>query len=307
MAIRLNQEFDVTIGFCVKNVEGTVKAALDSLLSQDFPSNRIEILAVVGSSRDNTLAIVDSALQRGGIAHVVLQESSGLGPARQLVVEKSRAKYILWVDGDMVLPKSYVRKQVEFMENHPQVGITGGKYSVRLGEGIVADLENIVYVVDSVYGERGASKFGYLPGTEGAILRVDATKKIGGFDMRMNGAAEDTDLAFRMKKAGWDLAVSKEVFSESTRQSLYSLWNQYLWYGSGGHFIFHKNRDSIDIWKMTPISGFLAGVLRVPAAYRLVHKKFVFLLPIHYSFKRIAWCLGFIQAHREGYGHFEAN
>ena len=297
----------MTIGFCVKNVEATVKAALDSILSQDYSSNKVEILAVVGLSKDETLAIVESVLLGGKMPYRILQENRGLGPARQLVVDQSRAKYILWVDGDMILPRSYVRKQVEFMENNTRVGIAGGKYRVRLGEGIAADLENIVYVVDSVYGERGASKFGYLPGTEGAILRVDATRQIGGFDLRMNGAAEDTDLAFRMKKAGWDLAVSKEMFSESTRPSLKSLWDQYLWYGSGGHFISHKDPESIDLLKMNPAAGFLAGVLRVPAAYLIVHKKFVFLLPLHYTFKRIAWCLGFFFAHQEGYGHFKSN
>ena len=303
----LKKNVDVTIGFCVKNVETSLKNALASIYSQDYPHNQIEIIAVVGLSQDKTLAITQNALEQGDIASTVFKENSGLGPARQLVVEKSIGKYILWVDGDMVLPETYVQNQVEFMESHPRVGIAGGKYSVRMGEGIAADLENVVYVVDSVYGERGASKFGYLPGTEGAIFRVKATRQIGGFDMRMNGAAEDTELAFRMKSGGWDLAVTKEVFSESTRQSWESLWKQYVWYGKGGHFIFHKDQGMISLIKMSPMSGFLAGVLRVPAAYLLVHKKKVFLLPVHYTFKRVAWCLGFFTAHRTGYGHATLN
>jgi cellulose synthase/poly-beta-1,6-N-acetylglucosamine synthase-like glycosyltransferase len=294
---------DVTVGFCVKDVESTLKDALDSIYSQDYPHSQIEIIAVVGFSRDRTLSITQNALDQGDITSSLFNENKGLGPARQLVVEKSVGKYILWVDGDMVLPKTYVRKQVEFMESHPKVGLAGGKYSVRMGEGMAADLENVVYVVDSIYGERGASKYGYLPGTEGAVFRVEATRQIGGFDLRMNGAAEDTELAFRMKAAGWDLAVTKEVFSESTRPSWVSLWKQYLWYGKGGHFIFHKNRGMISLLKMTPMSGFVAGVLRVPTAYLLVHRKSVFLLPFHYTFKRVAWCLGFFTAHRTGYGH----
>jgi hypothetical protein len=32
----------------------------------------------------------------------------------------------------------------------------------------------------------------YLPGTEGSIYRVKATREIGGFDTRIDGAAEDT-------------------------------------------------------------------------------------------------------------------
>lgn len=297
----------VTIGFCIKNVEKTVKSAIDSILSQDFPHDRMEIIVIEGSSTDRTSTIVEAGLRNVTVSHRFFHENSGLGTARQMVVDNARGKYVLWVDGDMVLPPNYVNKQLEFMEANPRVGIAGGKYDVHLGQGIAADLENIVYVVDSMYGEKGASRFGYLPGTEGAIYRVDAIRQIGGFDTRMKGAAEDTELSYRMRAKGWELAVTKEVFMESTRQSWFSLWNQYVWYGLGGHYIFHKDGSMITLWKMTPVAGLLAGLLRCSGAYRLTRRRSVFLLPIHYAFKRIAWFFGFFKGHLEGYGHIVAN
>ena len=297
----------LTVGFCIKNVENTVKSAVDSILEQDFPHDGMEIIVVDGSSADKTLPLVKASLYDSPVSHRIIPESGGLGIARQMVVNCARGKYILWVDGDMVLPRSYMRKQVEFMEINPHVGIAGGKYDVHLGHGLAADLENIAYVVDSVYGEKGASRFGYLPGTEGAIYRTCAIRQIGGFDTRMIGAAEDTEVAYRMRSGGWKLAVTQEVFTESTRPSWLSLWAQYAWYGRGGHFVFHKDRNVITLWKMIPIAGFIAGVLRCPAAYLLTHKLSVFLLPIHYAFKRIAWFFGFFQAHLDDYGHSTMN
>jgi cellulose synthase/poly-beta-1,6-N-acetylglucosamine synthase-like glycosyltransferase len=264
----------------------------------------IELLVVDGMSKDKTLSIVKAALRNSTIENRVFQENSGLGTARQIVVDNARGKYIVWVDGDMVLSENYVSGQVEFMEANPRVGIAGGKYEVHLGQGLAADLENVVYVVDSIYGEKGASKFGYLPGTEGAIYRVEAIRQIDGFDTRMKGAAEDTEVAYRMKAGGWKLHVTKERFAESTRQSWTSLWTQYEWYGRGGHFIFHKDPNMITLWKMTPLVGFLAGLLRVPGAYRLTGQKWILFLPLHYTFKRIAWSLGFFKGHLDGYGHF---
>jgi cellulose synthase/poly-beta-1,6-N-acetylglucosamine synthase-like glycosyltransferase len=160
-----------------------------------------------------------------------------------------------------------------------------------------------VYAVDSVYGEKSASNIGYLPGTEGSIFRVKAIHQVGGFDLRMNGAAEDTDIAYRIRRHGWEISLTKEKFAESTRQSWFSLWTQYFWWGRGGHFVYHKDRNAISLWKMTPIGGFFAAVLRIPKAYLLIHKKYVLLLPFHYIYKRIAWLFGFINAHKEGYGH----
>lgn len=233
----------------------------------------------------------------------IFRDRKGLGAARQIVVEAARGEYIVWVDGDMKLPPTYIRKQVEFMENHPSVAIAGGKYGLNVGNGAVADLENIVYAVDSVFGEKAASKLGRLPGTEGSIFRVKALAQVGGFDVNIKGAAEDTDLAYRLMSLGWNVDVTNEVFTESTRPSLFSLWNQYFWYGSGGHFIFKKDPNMLTLWKMTPPAGFMAGLIRCSGAYKLTGQKIVFLLPLHYAFKRIAWSLGFLDAHFRGYSY----
>jgi glycosyltransferase involved in cell wall biosynthesis len=296
----------VTIGFCVKDVSDTIRDAIRSISKQDLSHALMELIVVEGFSRDQTYSIVKNDLSEVDIDCKIYRDDKGLGAARQTVVNKAHGTYIVWVDGDMILPDDYVRKQVEFMENNPSVAIAGGKYGLHLGQGAVADLENLVYVVDSLYGEKAASRFGHVPGTEGAICRVKAIRQAGGFDVSIKGAAEDTELACRLVVMGWDLRVANQIFTESTRKSLFSLWHQYFWYGYGGHFIFHKNADMLTLWKMTPPAGFMAGLLRFSSAYRLTHRKMVFLLPLHYTFKRIAWLFGFFRAHFEGYGHVKA-
>ena len=301
----IKDEVKVTVGICVKNSEDLIKGAIDSVLNQDFPHSSVELIIVDGNSTDKTLEIIQENLSNSDFKVQIFTENIGLGKARQIVVDNARGEYIVWVDADMILSKSYLFKQVSFMDDNPRIGIGAGKYAVHIGNGVVADLENVVYAVDSVYGEKSASDLGYLPGTEGSIFRVKAIRQVGGFDVYMNGAAEDTDVAYRLRSRGWEVLVTNAQFAEFTRQSWSSLWNQYFWWGRGGHFVFHKNKNAISLWKMTPIGGFFAGVLRTPKSYLLVRKKFVFLLPIHYTYKRTAWLFGFLRAHQEGYGHFE--
>ena len=296
--------FKVTIGMCVKNSEEIIKDAISSVISQDCPKGFMELIIVDGNSQDRTLQILIDSLRGVDFSYKVFSENQGLGHARQIVVDNALSDYIVWVDADMVVPNDYVRNQVAFMEQHPSVGIAGGKYGLHTGEGLAADLENIVYRVDSLYGEKGASKYGYLPGVEGSIIRVKAIRAVGGFDHRMNGAAEDTELVYRLKDRGWEISVTKETFTESTRQSWASLWKQYVWYGQGGHYVFHKNPDAINLWKMTPVAGFLAGCVRSPGAYLLLGRIAALLLPFHYTYKRTAWFFGFLRAHFGGYGHF---
>ena len=294
----------VTVGLCVKNNAEIIKTAITSLCNQTYPSEKTELLIVDGNSQDNTVQIIRDSLTASFKTVKFLTETSGLGIARQMVVQQASGKYIVWLDADMTLAKDYLENQITYMEQHPKVGIAGAKYNVHIGHGLAADLENIVYAVDSVFGQRGnASKFGHLPGAEGAIYRVDAVRAVGGFDTRINGAAEDTEIAYRVRANGWDLAVTTEPFTESTRPSWQSLWKQYFWYGRGGHYIFHKDPGSLSLIKMSPIGGFLAGVIRSPGAYLLTRNKSFFLLPVHYTYKRFAWVVGFCDAHLSGYGH----
>ncbi len=300
----LTETLTVTVGLCVKNAASLVKTAMDSLCSQTYPAQNTELIVVDGNSRDGTLKIIRDNIKAPLGKLQVYQESSGLGIARQMVVQKANGKYIVWLDADMSLASDYLENIVAYMEQHPNVGIASGKYNVHIGHGLAADLENIVYAVDSVYGQRGkASKFGYLPGAEGAIYRVAAVRQVGGFDTSINGAAEDTEVAYRVRAKGWDLAYTKEKFTESTRANWQSLWKQYVWYGKGAHYIYHKNPNSLNIVQMNPLAGFFAGILRLPGAILLTHKTSFLLLPFHYTYKRVAWLFGFNSAHLEGYGH----
>lgn len=285
-----------TIGLCVKNAEATIKEAVNSIVDQDFPPELMEIVIVDGCSQDKTLSLTNECLSGTTIKKRVFSENNGLGFARQIVVDNASGKYILWVDGDIVLSKNYVKQQVNFMEQHPSVGIAVGSFDILPGDNWVAALENIGYVIDSSRHQgRSTSK---LLGTEGSIFRVKAIRQVDGFDRNIKGAQEDIDIAYRIKKAGWQLRITNAVFYERQKRTWKSLWKQHCWYGYGLHFVQHKNKGR---------NLFLdRSVDRIPfsfLAYKLTHRKVVFLLPLNFIFKKTALLFGFAKAHMEGYGH----
>jgi GT2 family glycosyltransferase len=161
-------------------------------------------------------------------------------------------------------------------------------------------LENIVFVAYSAkYGKKAKN----LPGTGGAIYRVEAVKGVDGFDPCIIGSAEDVDAALRIKSAGWLVCRDVASFHEGVEESWKALWNKYFWHGYGGHFTYHKHRNATKIYGMIPPITFFVGFMYSLIAYKMTRRKVVFLLPFHYTFKRTAWCLGFIKAHFDGYGH----
>ena len=285
----------VTIGVCVRNSACTIREAIVSIVGQDFPHELMEIILVDDGSEDATLAIAENHVSRMDIrAKIFHTEWRGLGPARNTVVDNAEGEYIIWVDGDMRLPNDHVRKQIEFMEQNPRVGIAKAKYRLVPTDSTVATLEKVPLIIHDAKPGIMDRK---LPGTGGAIYRVKALRQVRGFDDSLRGAGEDQDAAYRIRAAGWLLDHSPAVFYEEGVRTWKALWDKYLWYGYGNHDLHRKNRDIFSLHRMNPIAGFVAGILHVPVAYRVVARRDVFLLPFHHALKMIAWLLGFTEAH----------
>lgn len=284
----------VTVGLCVKNAEATLAEAISSILDQDFPHSFMELIVVDGCSRDRTLRIIREKVSKTDLKCRIFSDDGGLGAARQIVVDNAAGDYIVWVDADMRLTKSFLMKQVEFMDKTANAAIAKGKYGMHPKAGLAATLENIEFVVDS-------SKYmgkinSYVPlGTSGCIYRVKAIRQVKGFDTSLRGVGEDMDAEYRVKSAGWSLYVNHSaVFLEVRRESWGSLWREYLWHGNGARNLYGKNSKVISLGKMFPPYAILTECMRSVFAYKLTSRKVVFLLPLHWVFKRAAWLLGFL-------------
>ncbi len=291
----------VTLGICVRNAETTLKDALDSIVDQDFPYELMEIVFVESHSEDGTLSIISDYISRMDIkAKVFHAKREGVGSARNLVVNNAGGDYIVWVDGDQILTKDFVRKQFEFMQRNPTVGIAGGTHGIFDGENLVLNLELIPKIIDHVRSDNRKSflwKTEKLPGTGGSIYRVRAIKEVNGFDEDLKLVGEDMDAAKKIKDAGWLISRNDAVFYErhGGMSDLKALWNKYFWYGYGNHILYRKRRDLFSLPRMVPPAGFIAGFLYSLIAYKLIGRKIVFLLPFHFAFKITAWFLGFVK------------
>jgi glycosyltransferase involved in cell wall biosynthesis len=286
----------VTIGLCVKNCSNTIRDTLKCIIEQDYPSKLIEIIVVDDKSSDDTLSIITKTLSNSSLNFKVFStKGKGLGFARQLVVSNARGKYIIWVDGDMIIPKNFVTQHVMFMERNPEVGKARAKWGVLKEHSLPAMLECLRLIAFSK-----TQKKSYLTGIGGSICRTCALRAIGGFDVEIFGACEDIDLALRLAKS-WKIATNDAIFYHRFRKTWKELWQQYYWYGYGMHYVCNKHKNAIRIWNYLPHVAFLAGMRQALFVFKLVRLKKAFLLPLQYIFKYSAWLNGYLRSHLDGY------
>jgi glycosyltransferase involved in cell wall biosynthesis len=287
----------VTVALCVKNAGATIKEAISSVINQDYPHEAMELIIVDGHSKDGTMRILNEALSTSDLASKVFHEGKGLGHARQLAVENAEGSYIVWVDGDLVLSKDYVRKLVDFMEQNQKVGMTSGRFCLSHTAGVVETLESIDWVTGDFLKRHNSVVDPSRICCAGSIFRVEALRQTGGFDEQIKGAVEDMDVGYRMVKCGWLLHYGIDAkLQHKSKETWKSVWDENFWYGYGGHYVMQKHEAARSL-----ASSPVEAIHRFLIAYTITQKKTVFLLPFADLFGKTAWFMGFIKAHIQGY------
>lgn len=288
----------VTIGICVKNCAETISGTIKSIARQDFPHELMEIIFVDDGSKDDTLRIINSYMCKIGIKKRIYCNNKwrGLGESRNIVVDNAQGDYIIWVDGDMLLSKNYVRKMVEYMETHPRVGIAKGIYLLRPGPNLFATLEIYSRAIGALKALNGR-QIKHL-GTGGSIYRLKPIKEIGGFNKNIKGYGEDWDLEKRIRAAGWLFGIVEVWWQDYERFGLSyrELWRRYIRRGYDAYYLCQENPYVVKFHKMLPLVGLVSGLLNISIVYKKVGKKIILFLPFFHMFKMAAWCLGFLIA-----------
>jgi alpha-1,6-rhamnosyltransferase len=297
MWVYMGKKAIVTIGICSRNAESTIREAIASVLAQDFEKEHMEII-FVDDSEDKTLSIIRDYTSKMEIECRLFKGSRrGISKARNTVVNNARGDYIIWVDADMILPKNHVRKQVEFMELHPKVGMAGARFCGLPEKDLLVDLQNLEWIAINYIIEIKGRLNTPCAVCGGSISRTEAIRQIGGFDEQIKGAGEDEEIELRIIQAGWSIHKGTEAFYFERRKKTWkAIWKQFFWYGYGAHLLFHQNKRKVKL------SQVLAPLSLSFIAYRLTGRKLAFILPLQYYFKRIAWYFGFLKAHLNRYG-----
>ena len=286
----------MTVGVCIKNSEKTIKETIDSIINQQYPTELIQLIVVDGCSKDKTMSMVDNLTKKTKVkVETYSDEGRGLGVARQIVVNEANGKYVIFVDGDVILSNNFVEMQVKFMEENPNVSIAVGRPMLLQGGSLVSSISSLFLYAEGSCGINCAS-----------ILRPEVLVRVGGFDPNIKGAGEDSDLLNRIQKVGLLVCRNdKARWCHKSRENLRDLMTERLWLGYGGHYLFHKTnaRANSNSWRDNPIGAFRFGLKIAFKAYRLTHKKISFLIPTQMVLSSIFWWFGYYKAHKNGYGH----
>ena len=109
----------------VLNAEQTVERCIHSLISQNYPKNRYEIIVVDNDSSDNTLSVLKKYSQKIRLLH---EPKRGSYSARNKGIKHAKGSIMAFTDSDCIADKNWLSFLSRPFRNR-NVMIVGGKIS----------------------------------------------------------------------------------------------------------------------------------------------------------------------------------
>lgn len=119
----------ISIVLPVRNAGATIAAVLNSIRAQTFTA--WELVVVDDGSQDETPRILKAAARADARIRLLTQEADGIVAALQTGCRAARGNFIARMDADDVMLPERLARQVDFLEQHPQIGVVSCR--VRFG------------------------------------------------------------------------------------------------------------------------------------------------------------------------------
>jgi len=174
-----------------------LRLAIESVLAQTYPA--IEIIVVDDGSSDDTPAVAESF---AGRITYIRQTNQGGAAARNAGLKLARGAYINVLDDDDLMLPTKIERQVEVLEQRPEIGLVHCGYYMVDRDG--RKLEKISFLPDGRLEELIVLN----PIWSGApLMRRECVERVGGYRPLV---VEDWDLWLRISLAGYTFACVQE-------------------------------------------------------------------------------------------------
>jgi len=193
-------------------------------------SVRFEVIVIDNASFDGSAEIVEREFPR--VQFIQAKENLGFAKANNLAFNHSRGRTICFLNPDTEILDAAIENLIDCLESHADAGVVGAKllnsdlslqtscvqsYPTVLNQLLDADFFRRLFPKSSLWGTRplfeAGQKSALAEVVSGAcfLVRRATFEQVAGFTERYFMYAEDVDLCYKAKLAGWNVYYHPEA------------------------------------------------------------------------------------------------
>lgn len=206
----LQQELHpISIIVAARNEETVIHALLESLINQDYPSDKFEIIVVNDRSTDSTAAVIESFIVRSSKIRLINIESnfSDMPSKKNALrngIAQSTYEILAFTDADCIVSKHWLKEISK--QYSSTVGVVAG-YSPYIDDSINSFLKYEEYK-NSLYAASAVElKKAFMCTGRNFSYRRSVYNEVNGFEAIKGSISGDDDLFLQLvrKKTEWDI------------------------------------------------------------------------------------------------------
>jgi alpha-1,6-rhamnosyltransferase len=179
-----------------------IEECLLSILQQDY--DNFELIVVNDGSTDRSAEKIEALRKVHGF-QFYQQENMGVSAALNNALGHARGEFIITHDSDDVMLAGRIRRQVSYMQEHPEVGLLGAKVIYIDAKGKPLKHKPIVNPQVQRWSFDQLLADAYAVGAPVAMYRRAAIDKVGGYDPTIK--VQDFQMTLRVAEVGYQVDI----------------------------------------------------------------------------------------------------
>lgn len=199
----------VTVVIASYNHLSFIDQAVSSVRKQTYPAERIELIIMDDCSSDGSQEWIRSNASKYNYNFVLRSANKGLAHNLNAALMMSNGEYFCVLASDDYWAPEKLEKQIEFMQNHPELaGCSSNALRVNK-DGVVFDPKHQRISDPGQWGFEDVMQRKHRLPTVNLLLKTETLKKSGGYNSKYK--AEDHYIILKLSSQGGKFALLKDV------------------------------------------------------------------------------------------------
>lgn len=200
-----------------RNEEKFIGKCLDSIIEQDYPKDKLEVLVIDGMSEDRTKEILEKYIKQYPYIKLLENPKKYTPFALNIGIKQAKGKIIIRMDAHSTCKADYISNCLKYLNEYNTDNV-GGIWKIVPGENTII-AKAIALVSSSMFGAGNAYyRSGYSKGIKwvdtvfGGCYKKEIFEKIGFFNEKLI-RSQDMEFNIRLKKSGGKILLAPEIVS----------------------------------------------------------------------------------------------